>query len=79
MPLVPIADHNPKDWFACPICNVGDTRENVLWEVSKHTQETAARQLQEMLRDTVRKSSFMTLTDKPVPKGSYRLIGDFKL
>lgn len=77
--LVSVANHNPEDWFACPICNVGDTRENVLREVGEHTQEVAARHLQEAARNTARKSKFMTFSGKPIPKGSYRFVGDFKL
>lgn len=77
--LVAVTNHDPKDWFACPVCNVGDTRENVLREVGQHTKEVAARQFQELVRDTARQSKFMTFSGKTVPKGVYRFIGDFKL
>jgi len=77
--LVSVANHDPEDWFACPICNMGDTRENVLREVGRHTQEIAARHLQEAARNTARQSKFITLSRKTIPKGIYRFVGDFKV
>lgn len=76
--LVSVADHDQEDWFSCPSCGAGDTRENVLREVGEHTKEVAARHLQEKMRDAARQSRFMKFSGKPVPKGDYRFIGDFK-
>lgn len=77
--LVSIANHNPQDWFACPICKVGDTRENVLREVGEHAKEVAARYLQEGMRKAARNAKFITFSGKPVPQGNYRFVSDFKL
>ena len=77
--LVAVADHDPEDWWACPICGRGDTRQNVLREVGEHTKEVAARHLQEQMRDVARKSKFMTFKGATIPQRSYRFVVNLKL
>jgi hypothetical protein len=79
VPLVAVPDHDPKDWFACPRCGEGDTRENMLRVVGEHAQELSARFLQEEARKTAGRVKFIQFKGKPIPKRSYRFISDLKL
>ncbi len=78
VPLAPIADSNPERW-TCPVCNVSDTRENVLREAGEHAKEVAARHLQDKARSIAQNSKFIKFEGKTIPKQHYRFITDFKL
>jgi len=78
VPPEAVTDDNGEDRFACPVCGESDTRENILREVGEHVKEVAARSLQELARETARRSKFITFSGEPIPKGSYRFISDYK-
>lgn len=79
VPPEPVADCKGENAFACPICGTGDTGENILREAKEHAKEVAARGLQGHVRRVARRSKFIKFEGKPIPKGSYRFISDFKL
>lgn len=79
VPPEPVAEREAEDWFSCPSCGTGDTRKNVVGEAMEHAKEVAARGLQEHARTVARRSKFIQFKGKPIPKGSYRFISDFKL
>lgn len=74
-----VAEREAEDWFACPECGTGDTRQNVIREAMDHAKEVAARSIQESARGVARRSKFIKFQGKPIPKGNYRFISDLKL
>ncbi len=79
VPLEGAAKANDQTVFACPKCRRGDTRKNVMRDVTKHVEEVTARHFQEGLRRSARGSGLLKVTSKPIPKGSYRFISNLKL
>lgn len=79
VPPEPVTQDKGEERFACPRCGVNDTAENILREAMEHAKEVAARSLQEKARSVARGSKFIKFSGKPIPKGSYRFISDFKL
>lgn len=73
------ANAKDHDVVACPRCGRSDTLKNVMREVAKHVEETAARGLQESMRSALRGSKNVKFSSNPIPHRSYRFISDLKL
>lgn len=77
VPPEPVPDSEPETW-RCLSCGHHDTRENILGQAREHAKEVIARNLQNRVRKTARKSRILQFTGKPIPHGSYRFITDLE-
>jgi predicted RNA-binding Zn-ribbon protein involved in translation (DUF1610 family) len=77
--LQPVTQQQTEDWFACPTCGTGDTRENVLLEAKDHATELVAHALQDAARNAAKRNKFITFRGQSIPKRSYRFITDVTL
>lgn len=59
--LEPVIERQSEDWFACPVCGAGDTRENVALEVQRFFKDHSAKILNDQMRRITRPSSFIKL------------------
>ncbi|GGZ21946.1 hypothetical protein [Asticcacaulis endophyticus] len=72
-----LADTDPQ-LYGCPVCGISDTRDNVMREATEYTKEMIARDFQDSVRNTARKSKLLKFSGKPIPHGVYRFITDYK-
>lgn len=64
--------------WACPICGVGESRENILAECGDYAKEQAARYVQELARKLYGSGGMYQLTLNPIPERSYRFFMDIE-
>lgn len=74
VPLEFVADHEAKDWFACPRCGTGDTRERILSEANDHAVELVKVLTQEAIGRGVGRGKGLQFQSERVNKRRYRFI-----
>ena len=80
VPVERVAEPNPEDRYACPICGNGDTHEAIMSEIGEYIQEVAAQQLSDMLAGAIRGSSVMSGRSTHTPSGrAWRFIANVEL
>ena len=75
----PTTEPQPDDIVSCPVCGVSDRFKNVLREVEESVADQAERYLVKGLKDAVRGSKFVKVTEKPQAKKHPRFIVDLNL
>lgn len=74
VPLEGPVNAKPDDRFSCPVCGVGDTRENVFREAREFVQEQAAKQLEGQMASIAADSKFIKFKPASRPQRVYRFV-----
>ena len=76
--LEPVRERESEDWFACPACGTGDTRENITLEVQRFFRDHVANRLNRDMDKIARRSKFIKVEKKFRVGGDYRFKVDLE-
>ena len=76
--LEPVRERESEDWFACPICGEGDTRENVVLEVQRFFRDHVADDINGQLRKIAQRSKFIKVEKTFRQVSNYRFKVDLE-